>query len=74
MVSTERVPYGRHTRTLVHCDCGSTVLCVDGLWNQCGCGAGYNAFGQPLAPPEQWEAEDRSATFGPRNQEDGFDG
>ena len=51
----------------VECDCGDIVY-LDGFTNECyKCGALYNGFGQQLAPPEEWDEEDRYACFGPQN-------
>lgn len=48
------------------CDCGETVV-LSGFTNECPkCGAFYNGFGQRLAPPEEWDPEDRYACFGPQ--------
>lgn len=37
------------------CDkCGCEVVLNDPLTNECACGALYNAFGQSLAPRDEW--------------------
>lgn len=52
---------------LIMCNCGATVY-LDGFTNECdGCGALYNAFGQMLASPDQWDDDDRYDCFGPQN-------
>lgn len=56
------------------CDhCGSTVP-LTAFTNQCPeCGALYNSFGQKLAPPEEWDDEDRYYSFGPQNGREPYD-
>jgi len=49
------------------CSCGQTVYLDDPLTNECNhCGKLYNGCGQELAPPEEWDPEDKYACFGPR--------
>ncbi len=56
--------------SFITCDCGTTVY-VEGFTNECPeCGKLYNGFGQELAPPEQWDDEDRYACYGPQNDSD----
>ena len=56
----------------VTCDCGEKVF-VDRFTNECwNCGRLYNSSGQELAPPDQWDEEDRYACFGPQNFSDDF--
>lgn len=56
----------------ITCSCGATVYC-DGFTNECdGCGALYNGFGQLLAPPSQWDDDDRYDCFGPQDYDDEF--
>ena len=51
----------------ITCSCGTTVYC-DQFTNECdGCGALYNAFGQRLASPDQWDDDDRYDCFGPQD-------
>lgn len=53
--------------SFITCDCRTTVY-VDRFTNICdGCGKLYNSSGQELAPPDQWDEEDRYACFGPQN-------
>ena len=56
----------------VVCDCCEHLYLPKGLGvAYCdGCGTLYNAFGQTLAPPEEWDDEDRNATFGPQEYEE----
>ena len=50
--------------SFITCDCGTTVY-LDRFTNQCdGCGKLYNNFGQELAPPEEWDPEDRVEAMG----------
>lgn len=57
----------------VRCDCYAQVWLEDAMYNQCGkCGQGINGSGQRLNPPAMWEAEDRYAVFGPRNQPEDY--
>lgn len=51
------------------CDCGREVY-VDGPTRVCECGKYYNGFGQELAPPEEWDEEERYSCFGPDCLED----
>ena len=50
----------------ITCHCGKDVYC-DSFTNECECGALYNAFGERLASPEQWDEQDRYDCFGPQN-------
>lgn len=45
-----------HNCRYVMCDCGEMVY-TSGSYNECECGKLYNAFGQALAPVEQWEEQ-----------------
>lgn len=48
------------------CDCGEEDH-YPGFTNVCPrCKKLYNAFGQVLAPVEEWDPEDRYACFGPQ--------
>ena len=56
-------------RSLI-CHCGCEVW-LNGDPNECEqCGQLYNAFGQTLAPPSQWDEQDRYDTFGPQNNKE----
>ena len=51
----------------LECHCGDLVYC-NSFTNECECcGALYNAFGQMLAPPDQWDDDDRYDSFGPQD-------
>lgn len=52
----------RHFSFITCPHCGERVY-VDHFTNFCDCGAMYNAFGQELAPVEQWNPEDRDALY-----------
>ena len=52
----------------IECHCGEMVYCK-GYTNECECGALYNAFGQMLASPDQWDDDDRYDCFGPQDYE-----
>ena len=56
--------------SFVICSCGERIYLPKGLGvEECWeCGKLYNAFGQELASPEEWDEEDRYATFGPQNE------
>ena len=45
-------------------NCGEEIP-LGSFTNECDCGALYNNFGQRLADPEEWDAEDRYACIGP---------
>ena len=51
------------------CDCGKRLY-IPNVTNRCECGRYYNGFGQELAPPEDWEPEDRYSLLGPDCPED----
>lgn len=40
----------------ITCDCGETLY-VDNFTNECECGRLYNAFGQELADPSEWQED-----------------
>lgn len=51
----------------ITCQCDNTVYC-DNFTNMCDkCGALYNAFGERLASPDQWDDEERYECFSPQN-------
>lgn len=53
-----------HNSNFITCDCGTTVY-LDRFTNQCdGCEKLYNSFGQELAPPDEWDPEDRIEALG----------
>jgi hypothetical protein len=57
----------------IRCDCGAEVVLEDSMTNECDkCGQLYNGSAQRLAPPEQWDPEDRYAIFGPQNAPDDY--
>lgn len=53
----------------ITCDCGEEVYLdkFSSVTECTSCGRLYNAFGQELAPVDQWDEEDRYGTFGPLN-------
>lgn len=52
------------SNSFIICDCGTTVY-LDRFTNQCAdCGKLYNKFGLELAPPEEWDPEDRIGSMG----------
>lgn len=52
--------------SFITCDCGERVY-TNHFTNECPeCGKFYNAFGQELAPPEEWDDDDRYDAFGPQ--------
>ena len=54
----------------ITCDCGSTVY-LGRFTCECeNCGRLYNSFGQELAPPDEWDEDDRYACYGPQNYYD----
>lgn len=56
----------------VTCHCGCVVW-LSGFTNECDkCGQLYNAFGQELSSPSNWDEEDRYGTFGPQNYEEDY--
>lgn len=61
---------GRFEGVTCHCGC---IVWLSSFTNECDkCGQLYNAFGQELAPPNQWDEEDRYSTFGPQNYEEDY--
>lgn len=57
----------------ITCSCGTTVYLDNSLTNDCeGCGKLYNGSGQELAPPEEWDEEDRYDCFGPQNYNEDY--
>ena len=51
----------------ITCDCGSTVY-LGRFTCECeNCGKLYNSLGQELAPPDEWDDDDRYACYGPQN-------
>ncbi len=58
-----------HNRVFI-CECGERVDMTSN-YNECPkCGKTYNAFGQELAPIEEWDENDIYGTFGPQNDQD----
>ena len=53
----------------IQCDCGRRVY-IPNITNICECGKYYNGFGQELAPPEEWDEDERYSCFGPDCSED----
>ena len=53
----------------ITCDCGATVYLSGHTCDCSECGKLYNGFGQELAPPDEWDEEDRYATFSPQNDD-----
>lgn len=57
---------------LTTCACGNTVY-TNQFTNICpDCGRLYNANGEELAPPEEWDDEERYQCFGPQNDNDDY--
>lgn len=49
------------------CDCGEKVY-VNRFTNECSnCGRLYSRSGEELAPPSNWDDDDRYACFGPQD-------
>lgn len=66
IVRTEE--WGCNGRRVKIARCCNVEFALDGMTNECEvCGRAYNWAGQELAPPEQWDPEDRYACFGPQH-------
>ena len=51
--------------SFIVCDCGTKVYLSNPMTNYCsGCDRLYNSFGQELAPPEEWDEDDRYYSAG----------
>ena len=56
--------------SVITCKCGEMIP-GGSYTNECPeCGRMYNAFGQELAPVDEWDPDDAYDTFGPQHEED----